>query len=76
MRDATAYGDHIAKKENDEALEAIKKSGKTQILTLTAQQKAAWRKALLPVHAQMADKIGGDLIQSIYKTTGFDPAKP
>lgn len=75
MRDATAYGDHIAKKENDEALEAIRKSGKTQILTLTTQQKAAWKKALVPVHAQMADKIGNELIQSIYKTTGFDPGK-
>ena len=73
MRDATSYGNHIAKQENDEALEAIRKSGKTQIITLTPQEKHAWKTALLPVHAQMADKIGKDLIQAIYKTTGFDP---
>ena len=73
MRDATNYGNHIAKQENDEALEAIRKSAKTQIITLTAQEKHAWKTALLPVHAQMADKIGKDLIQAVYKATGFDP---
>ncbi|HTS54870.1 MAG TPA: TRAP transporter substrate-binding protein [Burkholderiales bacterium] len=73
MRDATRYGNHIAKQENDEALEAIRKSGKTQIIALTPEEKHAWKKALLPVHAQMADKIGKDLIQAIYKATGFDP---
>jgi C4-dicarboxylate-binding protein DctP len=40
-----------------------------------AAGKARWKKALLPVHAQMADKIGKDLIQSIYQATGFDPNK-
>jgi C4-dicarboxylate-binding protein DctP len=75
MQDATKYGNQIAKQENDAALEAIRKSGKTQIIPLTPQEKLAWKKALLPVHAQMADKIGKDLIQSIYQATGFDPNK-
>jgi len=75
MKDATSYGNHIARQENDTALEAIRKSGKTQIITLTPQEKLAWKKVLIPVHAQMADKIGKDLIQSIYKATGFDPTK-
>src|SRR5690348_3802661 len=64
MQEATKYGNHIAKQENDDALAAIQKSGKTQIIVLTPQEKLAWKKALLPVHAQMADKIGKDLIQS------------
>jgi C4-dicarboxylate-binding protein DctP len=75
MHEATQYGNHIAKQENDAALAAIQKSGKTQIIGLTPQEKLAWKKALLPVHAQMADKIGKDLIQSIYQATGFDPNK-
>jgi len=75
MKDATTYGNHIARQENDAALDAIRKSGKTQIVTLTPQEKLAWKKVLIPVHAQMADKIGKDLIQSIYKATGFDPTK-
>ena len=75
MQEATQYGDHIAKQENDDALAAIKKTGKTQIIALTTQEKLAWKKTLLPVHSQMADKIGKDLIQSIYQATGFDPNK-
>jgi C4-dicarboxylate-binding protein DctP len=75
MKEATEYGNHIAKQENDQALAAIKKAGKTQIIGLTPQEKLAWKKALLPVHGQMADKIGKDLIQSIYQATGFDPNK-
>jgi C4-dicarboxylate-binding protein DctP len=72
MQDATSYGNHIARQENDTALEAIKQSGKTQVITLTRAEKLAWKKALMPVHAQMADKIGKELIQSIYQAIGFD----
>src|SRR5436305_2323278 len=46
MAEATAFTNDIAQKENDEALDEIKKSGKSQIITLTAAEKAAWRKAL------------------------------
>jgi C4-dicarboxylate-binding protein DctP len=34
MKDATKYANDIARKENDTALEAVKKSGKTRIITL------------------------------------------
>src|SRR5207249_5854788 len=40
MKDATKYANDIAKKENDDALDAVRKSGKTQIITLTADEKA------------------------------------
>src|SRR5690606_5637443 len=40
MRDATTYGNEIAKKENDDALEKIKAAGKTEFITLTPEQKA------------------------------------
>ena len=75
MKDATRYANDIAKAENDEALAKVKASGKTQIITLSAEEKKAWKKALLKVHQEHGDKIGRDLIQSIYKQTGFDPAK-
>jgi len=73
MREATRYGNNIAKQENDAALEAIRRSGKSQIIALSAQEKHAWKQALLPVHAQMSERIGKDLIQAVYKATGFDP---
>jgi C4-dicarboxylate-binding protein DctP len=75
MRDATKYVNEIAKQENDEALEAIRKSGRTQIITLTADEKRAWKKALIKLHHEYEDKIGKALIESIYKETGFDPKK-
>ena len=75
MADATKYADDIAKKENDDALEAVKKSGRTQIITLAPDEKKAWKKALIKVHQESESRIGKDLIQSIYKETGFDPAK-
>jgi C4-dicarboxylate-binding protein DctP len=75
MKDATAYVTDIAKQENDDALAKVKASGKTQIITLTPDEKKAWKKAVLKVHQENEDKIGKDLIREIYKETGFDPAK-
>lgn len=75
MEQATRYANQIAKVENDNALEAVKKAGKTQVYVPTAQEKVALKKALVKVHGDMESRIGKDLIQSIYKETGFDPAK-
>jgi C4-dicarboxylate-binding protein DctP len=75
MKDATKFADDIAKKENDDALEAVRKSGKTQVTTLTPAERTAWKKALLKVHQESESRIGRELIQSIYKETGFDPSK-
>ncbi|MCX8115220.1 MAG: TRAP transporter substrate-binding protein [Burkholderiaceae bacterium] len=74
MKDATRFANDIAKKENDDALEAVRKSGKSEIITLTADEKKAWKKALLRVHRENEDRIGKDLIASVYKATGFDPS--
>jgi len=75
MREATGYANKIAKDENDQALDAVKKSGKSQVFVPTAQEKAALKKALVKTHDEVAGRVGKDLIQSIYKETGFDPAK-
>ena len=74
MKESTVYANQIAKEENDKALEAVRASGKTEIHTPTAEERAAFKKALLPVHKKMESRIGAELIQSIYKETGFDPA--
>src|SRR5438876_5669605 len=41
MKDATKYANDIAKKENDDALEAVRKSGKAQIIALKPDEKTA-----------------------------------
>ena len=67
MREATTFEKAIAQRDNDQALEAIKKAGKTQIYTLTVQEQAEWRKALVPVQKTMEARIGKDLISAINK---------
>ena len=67
MREATTFEKAIAQRDNDQALDAIKKSGKTQIYTLTVQEQAEWRRALAPVQKAMEARIGKDLISAINK---------
>ncbi len=75
MEQSTRYANQIAKIENDNALEAVKKSGKTAVHTPTKEERAAFKKALVPVHKKMESRIGKETIQNVYKATGFDPAK-
>jgi C4-dicarboxylate-binding protein DctP len=67
MRDATKYANAIAQQENDQALEEIRKAGKTTIYNLNDQERAAWRKALMPVQKEMESRIGKDLISAVNK---------
>lgn len=76
MRDATTYVNEISKKENDDALEKIKASGKTEIITLTPAERVQWKQALVKVHQQQESRVGKDTIEAIYKAIGFDAAKP
>jgi C4-dicarboxylate-binding protein DctP len=73
MRESTRFTNDIAQKENDDALEAVRKSGKTEILTPTAEQKAALKKALVVVHKENEGRIGADVIAEVYKATDFRP---
>lgn len=75
LEQATRYANQIAKVENDQALDAVRKSGKTQVYTPTPQERLALKKALVKTHVEMESRIGKELIQSIYKETGFDPNK-
>ena len=75
MKEATALANTVAKKDNDEALEGVKKAGKTTVYTPTKEERMALKKVLVPVHAKMVDRVGKDLLEAIYKDTGFDPKK-
>src|SRR5215471_13252857 len=71
MADATKYANEIAKKENDDALEAVRKAGKTEILKLTPEEKAAMKKALVPVHKDNESRVGKDILAEVYKEVDF-----
>jgi C4-dicarboxylate-binding protein DctP len=70
LAEATTFANDIAQAENDKALEAMKASGKTEFHEFTADERAAWMAALKPVHEEVAGRVGKDLIEAIYKSTG------
>ena len=75
MKQATFYANQIAQDENDKALDGVKASGKTTVYVPTKEERMAFKKALVPVHAKMADRVGKETLTEVYKATGFDPAK-
>ena len=66
MKEATVFERDIAQQENDDALEKVRAAKTTEVYVLTESERAEWRKALLPVHAEFESVIGKDLIQSAY----------
>lgn len=65
MTEATAFVRKIAHDLDKEAEEAIKANGKMQLITLTADERAAWIKALDPVYRQVEGRVGKDLIETM-----------
>ena len=74
LKAATAYANEIAKKDNDDALAAVKSSGKCQFVTLTAEERAAWKATMDRAHQEHAGRIGAALIGEVYKATGYHPS--
>ena len=75
LKDTTAYFYSMAKQEDDAALEAVRKLGRMEIYTPTAPEMAEWKKAFTKVHREMEGRVGKEMLESIYKETGFDPNK-
>ena len=69
LKEASDYANNIAQQENDQALENIRKSGKTVIYVPTDAERAEWRKTLVPVHNAMEERIGKELIAAVNKAT-------
>ena len=67
MKDATKYTNAIAEQENKQALDAIKKQGKTEVYVLTAAEKAEWRKALMPVRKDVEGRVGKEVLNAVDK---------
>ena len=67
MAEATAYANDASQKDNDDALEAMRQSGRTAITKLTSDENAAWRKALMPVSEEMTSRVGKAIIDEFRK---------
>src|ERR1700732_4311640 len=70
MKEATEFGNNQSAKENEDALAEIKKTGKTEIISLTQDQDEAMRKAMAPVYKDVATRVGQPLIDEFIKETG------
>lgn len=73
VRESTVFFNDVAAKDNADALEKIKSSGKTEVHVLTEAEKKAWIAKLMPVHAEMQGRFGKDFIERVYKASGFTP---
>jgi C4-dicarboxylate-binding protein DctP len=67
MAEATDYTNSIAASENKDALETIKKSGKTTLHYLTDAQKAEWQKAMRPTYKWAKGRVGQEVLDVIAK---------
>src|SRR5271170_7792473 len=67
MHEATDYENRLSLRDNEESIAKVKASGRTNVYALTAEEQAAWRLALLPVHRQMEERIGKSLIEAVYR---------
>jgi C4-dicarboxylate-binding protein DctP len=74
VKESTEFFNETAAKDNADALEKIKASGKIDVHVQTPEEKQAWINKLMPVHKEMQSRFGKDFIDKIYKASGFTPA--
>jgi C4-dicarboxylate-binding protein DctP len=65
MHEASVYNNGVAKKDNDDALVAMKASGKTDFFQPTTAERDVLCKAMEPVYTEMADRVGKDFLAAI-----------
>jgi C4-dicarboxylate-binding protein DctP len=73
MAEATAFANRIARENNAEFLARVRAAGTTEVHAPTREERLALKKALVPVHRQMASRIGDDLLAKLHAATRFDP---
>ena len=69
MAEATDYTNGIARQENIDALEEIKKSGKSTIHVLTADQRKVWREAMAPTWTWAEGRVGKEVLDILKRVT-------
>lgn len=64
LEEATEWNNARAGEINAAGRQAIVESGRSEIIALTPDELAAWRRAMRPVWDQFRDEIGADLIDA------------
>jgi len=73
VKESTQFFNDTAAKDNADALEQIKATGKVQMHVLTDTERQAWIAKLMPVHKEMQSRFSKDFIDRVYKESGFVP---
>ncbi|QEQ98127.1 TRAP transporter substrate-binding protein [Neptunomonas concharum] len=64
LNDAIVYGNGIAAQKGDSDKQLIIDSKRSEVLTLTAEERQQWVEAMKPVWKKFEDEIGADLIKA------------
>ena len=64
MNEAIAYGNAIAAEKAQSDRQLIVDSRRTEILTLTDEQRQEWVDAMKPVWKKFESKVGKDMIEA------------
>jgi C4-dicarboxylate-binding protein DctP len=67
LDESIAYGNKIAGDKDIEDKQKIIDSKRTEIITLTPEERAQWVEVMKPVWKKFEDEIGKDLIDAAYK---------
>ena len=76
MTEATRFERDIAKQENENALAAVKASGKTQVYVLSEAEQKLFEKALLPVQSKFEAVVGRDNLDAIRRIVREGSSRP
>lgn len=71
LKEATDYANAIAMEMNDKDLQSVIASGKTEVITLSPEERAAFKAAMISVHDKMASRIGKETMDSFYQAIDF-----
>lgn len=67
MLDATRYANLYAERENQEALDKIRASGRNEVIELSIDEHEAWRKHFARVRSDFAKNVSKEVLDAIYK---------
>ncbi len=75
IKDATALNDEQSVKDEQAAIKDITASGKSTVYKPTAEERALWVKAMLPVQDEMAGRVKKETIEMMRNAVGAPAAK-
>ncbi|BDD87190.1 C4-dicarboxylate ABC transporter [Desulfofustis limnaeus] len=66
LDDGIAFGNDVAAEKENSDKQRIIDSGRSEVITLTPEQRALWVEAMKPVWQKFEEEIGKDLIDAAY----------